>query len=221
MGAYMGTLTYALVGACDFNERHFSACADEGAFDRVVAVDAGYAHLQQLGCKPDVVLGDFDSLGYVPDCGQVLCFPEKKDKSDMELALEHVAGAGRARIVVYGALGGRLDHTVANVQLLARYAEAGYGITAVGQDYAARFLVGPETYELPHVDRGTVSVFALTPEATGVTERGLEYPLDDAVLTNRTTLGLSNELMGETASVSVQEGTLLVFHPLGTSGTTR
>ena len=69
-------------------------------------------------------------------------------------------------------------------------------------------------YDLPLLDAGTASVFAMTPEAHGVIERGMEYSIDDETLGNRTTRGLSNELIGQEAAVAVEAGTLLVFHPL-------
>ena len=204
----------ALVAASDFNAEHFAACHADGVFDYVIAVDAGFAHLEAVGCAPDLALGDFDSLGYVPKCKKVARHPAHKDKSDLELALDRAMGRRFTDLVVYGALGGRLDHTVANLQLLARYAEAGANVTAIGSDYAARYVVGPDVYDLPVLDAGTVSVFAMTPEARGVIERGMEYSIDDETLGNRTTRGLSNELIGQEAAVAVEEGTLLVFHPL-------
>lgn len=206
--------TCALVAACDFNAEHFAKCDAEGLFDQVIAVDGGFAHLEAIGRVPDIALGDFDSLGYVPKAKRVAQYPAHKDKSDLELALERAAKRRFDALAVYGALGGRLDHTVANIQLLARYAEAGLDVTAIGLDGALRFVVGPDVYDLPLLESGTVSVFALTPKATGVIERGLEYSLDDVTLDNRTSLGLSNELIGQEAVVAVESGTLAVFHPL-------
>ena len=207
--------TCALVAASDFNAAHFATCDASGVFDYVIAVDAGFAELERIGRTPDLALGDFDSLGYVPKCKRVVRHPVKKDKSDLELALDRAEGRNFTDLVVYGALGGRLDHTVANLQLLARYAEEGANVTAIGPDCAARFVVGPDVYELPLLDEGTVSVFALTPEAHGVIERGMQYSINDETLSNRTTRGLSNELVGLDAAVAVEEGTLLVFHPIG------
>ena len=87
-------------------------------------------------------------------------------------------------------------------------------VKLVGVDCIVKILVGPGCFELPLLDEGTVSVFSAVEESWGVTEVGLEYPLDDAKLTNRTTLGLSNELVGRPASVFVDAGTLFVFYPL-------
>ena len=207
--------TCALVAACDFNAGHFREQWERGAYRYILAVDGGFARLREIGCVPHYVLGDFDSLGYVPQGDNVEVHPAHKDESDLELALEHVFAHGCEEVAVYGALGGRLDHTMAALQTCARFAEAGLGVTLYGMDVAVRVLAGPARFELPPLERGIVSVFSATDEAAGVSEWGMEYPLSDARLTNRTTLGLSNELRGEPAGVSVERGTLYVFHPLG------
>ena len=81
--------TCAIVGASpEFNAEDFRARHEAGMFEFVIAVDAGFAYLEELGVKPDMAVGDFDSLGYIPKCRRVSRFPVKKDKSDMELALE-------------------------------------------------------------------------------------------------------------------------------------
>ena len=206
--------TCALVAACEFNAEHFKAWNGEGKFDEVYAVDAGFAHLETVGCVPDMAIGDFDSLGYTPKCRRVIELPAEKDKSDLEVAMDRAKTRRYDEVVVYGALGGRLDHTVANLQMCTRFAEEGMGVTFVADDYAIRIVVGPDAYELPLLENGTVSVFAATDECRGVIERGMKYSIDDETLANRTTRGLSNELQGVEAVVAVEEGTLFVFHPL-------
>ena len=207
--------TCALVAASDFNAEHFKIAHNEGRFDAVFAIDAGFAHLETVDCTPDMAIGDFDSLGYTPKCKRVIKLPVEKDKSDLEAAMDRVKTRRFDEVVIYGALGGRLDHTMANLQMCARFAESGMGVTFISDDYAIRIVVGPDAYELPLLEEGTVSVFAATDEAHGVIERGMKYSIDDETITNRTTRGLSNELQGVEAVVAVEEGTLFVFHPLG------
>ncbi|MEG1907562.1 MAG: thiamine diphosphokinase [Gordonibacter sp.] len=206
--------TCALVAAIDFNAEDFQARRMAGDFDFVIAVDAGFACLEVLDVVPDMAVGDFDSLGYVPKCRRVSRFPVKKDKSDMELALEKAVAWDHDELVVYGALGGRLDHTLANLQLFAKFSEQGHYVTAVGDTYAVRLLTGPDVLDLPDVEAGTVSVFSASDCARGVIETGLAYALNDEDLTNRTSRGVSNELIGEPARIAVEEGTLYIFHPL-------
>lgn len=206
--------TFALVGASDFNEEHFAAAYGDGAFDGIIAVDGGFASLVAAGAAPDVALGDFDSLGYVPEGVPVLAFPPEKDASDMELALEEAIARGADAVEVYGALGRRLDHTLANLQLLASFAERGLSVRAVGDDSSITFLVGPGELRVEGEAGGIVSVFSLTDASCGVTEEGLKWELDAVTLTNRTSWGLSNELTGAPARIAVESGTLAIFLPL-------
>ena len=154
--------TCALVGAVDFNAGDFQARQAAGAFDFVIAVDAGFAHLEALGVEPDMAVGDFDSLGYVPKCRRVSRHPVKKDKSDMELAMEKAVMWEHEELMVYGALSGRLDHTLANLQLFAKFSERGLHVTGIGDGFAVRLLTGPDVFDLPEgLDAGTVSVLSL------------------------------------------------------------
>lgn len=206
--------TCALVGAVDFNADDFQARQAAGEFDFVIAVDAGFAHLEAIGVAPDMAVGDFDSLGYVPKARRVSRHPVKKDKSDMELAMEKAVAWDHDELVIYGALGARLDHTLANLQLFAKFSERDVYVTAIADTYAVRLLTGPDVFELPATE-GIVSVFSANDMAHGVIERGMAYSLDDEPLSNRTSRGLSNELTGEEATVAVEAGTLYVFYPLG------
>ncbi len=207
--------TCALVGASpEFNAEHFGAACDAGAFDEVIAVDGGLAYVESLDVEPDLVLGDFDSLGYVPRGEQVLRFPVRKDASDMELALDAAARRHHHDLRVYGALGGRSDHTLANLQVLAHMSEQGFSVEAIGASEEVAFVTGPGRLDLPVRDEGIVSVFSMSDEACGVTERGLAYEVEDMTLTNRTSRGLSNEFTGTPAAIGVESGTLAIFLPL-------
>lgn len=206
--------TFALVGASEFNAAYFAERAAAGAFDAVIAVDGGFASLEAVGCIPDLALGDFDSLGYAPDGVPVKAFPPEKDASDMELALEEAIAQSADAVEVYGALGGRLDHTLANLQLLAAFAERGVAVRAVGDDSQIAFLVGPGELRAEGEPGAIVSVFSLTDVSTGVVEEGLKYALDHVALTNRTSWGLSNELTAAPARIALKSGILAVFLPL-------
>ncbi len=206
--------TCVLVAASQFNARDFRERYEAGLFDYVMAVDAGFAYLEDLGVRPDMALGDFDSLGYVPTCQRVSRFPREKDQSDLELALERAKTMRYDDVYVYGALGGRIDFELSNLQAAAKYSEAGLCVTLVGEDCAVRALTGPDVLDLPLMDSGTVSVIAMSDRCTGMIERGMVYSLDDEPLTNRESRGVSNELAGLPASVGIASGTVLVFYPL-------
>ena len=182
------------------------------AEDLCIAADGGLRHLQQLGLEPDVILGDFDSLGYIPQKATV--FPVEKDDTDAMLAVRHGLKMGCDRFVIYGALEGpRLDHTVANFQTLQFLADHGARGFLVGKTTAVT-VVRDSTLTFPAAQEGILSVFCLGSDAHGVTLRGLQYPLEDGTLTAGFPLGVSNHFMGQAASVTVKKGSLLVLYPM-------
>lgn len=182
------------------------------AEDLCIAADGGLQHLQQLGLEPDVILGDFDSLGYIPQKATV--FPVEKDDTDAMLAVRHGLKMGCDRFVIYGALEGpRLDHTVANFQTLQFLADHGARGFLIGKTTAVT-VVKDSTLTFPAAQEGILSVFCLGSDAHGVTLRGLQYPLEDGTLTAGFPLGVSNHFMGRAASVTVKKGSLLVLYPM-------
>lgn len=177
--------------------------------DLVIAADGGLRHIQTLGLKPDIILGDFDSLGHVPAGAEV--FPVEKDDTDAMLSIKKGLSLGCDTFYLYGALDGpRLDHTIANLQALIYLADRGKTGYLIGNDYIIRSLVG-EKLEFPSHFTGILSVFCLGPEAGGVTIRGTKYEASNAILTAGFPLGVSNHFIGTPASVSVETGTLLLM----------
>ena len=125
----------AIVGSAAFDAKHFLAERDAGRFACVLAADGGFAHLESIGVAPDVALGDFDSLGYIPEAPCVVRHPVMKDATDLELAFDWLWCNGYTSAVVYGALGGRLDQTMATQQTLIHFARCGMNVAAVGEGY--------------------------------------------------------------------------------------
>lgn len=229
--------TCYIVGAGDFTPRGFAPVPG----DLVLAADGGYRALYSLGYTPDLLLGDFDSLGDLPLPPDlpVLRFPARKDDTDTGLALRHGLDRGFRDFALYGCAGGRVDHLLANLQSMARVSRLGATIRLAAPEYDAWALTGPApaapapstpapdasgpaphapdgpaaTLTLPDRPGGTlVSVFCHGDRAEGVTLTGLSYPLDGADLTGDFPLGVSNRrLEGRPATVSVRRGTLLIF----------
>ena len=206
--------TGALVGASDFNEDRFREMYDAGMFDVVIAVDGGYEYLNDMGIVPNLAMGDFDSLGYEPKKIRVVKFPANKDKSDMELAISRAKTMGCDEIYAFGVLGRRLDHTIANLYIFAEACEQGMSVCLVDAENAVFFIKGPDVFEADAREDGIVSVFSMSDVSTGVFERGMKWDLDDVELTNRTSRGLSNQLIGEPVMIGVESGTLMIFFPL-------
>ena len=176
----------------------------------VIAADGGLEHLERRGIVPDLIVGDFDSLGWAPEGSNVIRHPVEKDDTDMMLAVKTGLARGCRRFLLYGGLGGRLDHAYANLQTLAYLADHGSQGWLLGGGMAVTAIRDGRLDFAPG-RHGTVSVFCPGGEARGVDLDGLYYPLKDAVLTGSFPLGVSNQFTGGAASVAVREGTLLVM----------
>ena len=187
--------------------------------DYIVCADRGYAYCAAMGRKPDLILGDFDSYsGKLPPGCEVLRYPIEKDDTDTMLAVKEAIRREFADILMLGMLGGRLDHTLANIQLLCHMADAGeQGYLVDGQ--VAVTAVAKARCCLPPTLRGRVSIFAQGGEATGVTLSGFHYPLSEACLSSLMPLGVSNEAVGPAPWVQVRAGRLVILYPrLGPTG---
>lgn len=178
--------------------------------DLLIAADGGFAHLQQLGLTPDGVLGDFDSLGYVPEDAKI--FPVEKDDTDAMLAVRHGLKKGYGRFLLYGSLDGpRLDHTVANFQTLQFLADNGAEGWLVGTTYLAT-VVKNGCIRFGADATGIISVFCIGKDAKGVNIKGLHYALENGTLTAGFPLGVSNHFTGQEAEISVKDGSLLILY---------
>ena len=176
-----------------------------------IAADGGLRHPQQLGLTPDVILGDFDSLGYIPRSANV--FPVEKDDTDAMLAVRKGLELGCSRFILYGALEGpRLDHAVANFQTLQFLADRGARGYLIGKDTVVT-VIRNDTLTLPALKEGIVSVFCIGPNAQQVTIRGLQYQLENGTLSCGFPLGVSNHFVGTPAAISVGNGSLLILYP--------
>ena len=198
--------TCVIFGAAEFD----TLIAPVGQEDLVIAADGGLAHTQKLGIAPHIILGDFDSLGYVPEDAQV--YPVEKDDTDSMLAVRKGLEQGCRRFVLYGALDGpRLDHTVANLQTLLYLAEHGARGYLVGKHHIVTALRN-ETVVFPAGCTGIFSLFCFGETARGVTLTGLKYPLEDGSLESGFPLGVSNHFTGEKATVTVEAGSLIAIY---------
>ena len=186
--------------------------ADKRPGDFLIAADGGYAYAVEAGWTPDLLLGDFDSLGRVPDAAGTLVLPREKDDTDMLAAAREGLKRGFSTFYILGGTGGRMDHTLANIQLLAFLADAG----AVGYLFAEhnvlRLLRAGEV-RYPAGLTGYVSVLAYGGAARGVCLEGLKYPMQNGEMTPSFPIGTSNEFLGAPARVAVGEGSVLLIYP--------
>ena len=181
--------------------------------DFVIAADGGLMHTEKLGIVPNEILGDFDSLGHVPEGANV--FPVEKDDTDAMLAVRRGLSLGYREFVLYGSLDGpRLDHTIANFQTLQFLTDRGAVGYLAGTDYLVT-VVQNGSIRFPAGCKGTISVFCMGKDAEDVTLEGLYYPLQHGTLTAGFPLGVSNHFTGEAAGIAVKNGSLLVLWDRG------
>ncbi|MCM1164690.1 MAG: thiamine diphosphokinase [Lachnospiraceae bacterium] len=175
----------------------------------VIAADRGLDVALAAGITPDLVVGDFDSAeSEVPSGVECVRVSPVKDDTDAMLAADFALKRGCKRLLFFCALGGRIDHTIANIQMLYHLKMRGVEGVLFGDD-ARLFLLSDESAEIPRYD-GYLSVFAYD-KAAVVTESGVKYPVTKHPLTNDMPIGVSNEITAEKAVVTVHSGTALVL----------
>jgi len=208
-----------------------------GESDYVIACDGGYDYCRVLSVQPDLVIGDFDSMTeeslqdldasiannhkkivkcasnnfldtFAKEDCDIICLPPEKDDTDTLAAIKIGLQKGYKSFRIYGATGGRLEHTIANIQCLIYLKEndaTGYLCDGSGLIFVAK----NETIAFQQNMEGYLSLFSMGDEAQGVTIKGLKYTMDNGTLKNSFPIGISNEFIGEKAEVTVQDGTIL------------
>lgn len=179
--------------------------------DFVIAADAGYKTLSKCGLKPDLLVGDLDSLGSAPDDVELVRFPTIKDDTDMMLAFKEGMKHGYTNFIIYGGLGGRIEFTLANMQILYNVVNSGCRCFFVGENCLVTATRNGK-FRFNSSFNGRISVFAGNNDAFGVTISGLKYTLDNGVLHYDNPLGVSNEFIGKSGEISVENGIICVVY---------
>ncbi len=186
------------------------------AEDYLVAVDGGLRHMQTLGIMPRLLIGDLDSLDSqdvqsLRDAGvEVEIYPQEKDQTDLELALERIARQDFSEIRIVAALGGRLDQTLANLYMLELPALKNIDVRL--DDGREEIFIIRGRAEIRGQPGDTVSLLAMDGCTRGILTEGLRYPLQGETLCQSRSRGVSNELLADTATVVVRSGRLLCIH---------
>lgn len=178
--------------------------------DFIIAADRGYLTLVKNQIKPDIVIGDFDSYTGKIECESIIKFPVKKDFTDSALAIEHAISKGYKKISVYGAIGGALDHTLANIALLADYTKKGIDISFIDDDNTV-FAVYNGKVAFTEEAKGRISVFSYSDISIGVSEKDLLYEINNVMLKSTVPLGVSNEFIDKKSEISVENGVLIIY----------
>ena len=176
----------------------------------VIAADGGLEILETLGVEPDLIMGDFDSLGFVPKGENVICYPVEKDDTDMMLAVKRAVEMGYNEIELYGATGGRTDHTIANLQTMLWASKNNCKIKMIDEKNTYYMITNDSVY-LPAKRSGGFSVFAFGKNAKGVTIKGGKYEALNVELSPDNPTAVSNSFIGKEVEISVREGSLLII----------
>jgi thiamine pyrophosphokinase len=181
----------------------------------LICADGGARHLNALGLTPDVIIGDMDSLSpeILHSCekrgSRILKYPQEKDETDTQLALDYALKLHPDEILIFGGLGGRIDHTLANISLLVRI--AGVGTPAKLVDEWCEVFVVNRHAEIKGIPGQTVSLFPLSSVVCGIELEGFEYSLSGATMEIGASYGVSNRLMAVRGIISVESGYLLAI----------
>ncbi len=181
---------------------------DFASFDGIICADGGLLVAQKLGLTPDYLIGDYDSMAQPK--ADVIKLPMEKDMTDSEAAIDLAVSLGFTEITLLGGLGGRFDHTMGNIGMLAKYCEKPENLMITdGQNCV--FMIPPGAVTVPRSHYTYMGVVSYGPAAENVTLRGVKYPLTNHYLTNQTTLGVSNEITETEAQISFTKGMLLII----------
>jgi len=176
--------------------------------DTIICADSGYNHAVKMGLAPSIVVGDFDSIGELPQDVPCLQYPSQKDLTDTEIAIEYARNKGFRDFLLLGVTGSRIDHSLTNILLLKNILARGE--QAVIVDEHNKVMITDSQLSLHEPPGSIVSLIPLT-DCRGVTTENLDYPLCDADMFIGKGLGVSNIMTGSNAGVSVKNGVLLVI----------
>jgi len=205
-------------GGCSIDPLFFQKKIKEADKNLIICCDGGLRHCLNLGVLPDVIMGDMDSINFAQlenfskQNVKIIKYPTNKDYTDTELALDYALRLKPKKIFIWCALGGRIDHTLANTFLLLKGQKKGI-TTCLIDEYCDAFVLDKGISFLREKGK-TVSLLALTSSVAGITLSGFAYPLVKGTLKMGESLGISNIINKNRASIKIEKGKLLAikFH---------
>ncbi|MEG0181258.1 MAG: thiamine diphosphokinase [Peptostreptococcaceae bacterium] len=189
---------------------------DDNNYDYIICADGGAKHLYDLKIAPDYILGDLDSLeksiiDYYKKKGvKFKKFPQRKNETDTQLCVHLAKDLGVSQIHLIGALGGRIDHTIANINLMYYIKELGISSIIKNSDEEI-YIIENEKISINGKKGSTISILPIKGNVNGVTLENLEYPLDNANINFGNPIGLSNIMKEDSFNVKVDKGSLIII----------
>jgi len=197
----------------------YSALPGKIEYDYCIACDSGYDYAVKMGITPHVLLGDFDSMSESTKAEmekgfpgvEVLTFPIEKDDTDTMLAIKHAIDRGCDRIILSCCLGGRFDHTMANIQSMTYAAAHGCSCELYGDGEWMKTVVPSDgAVHLPYREHRSFSLFSLSDICENLSIEGAKYNASNVTLTNAFPLGHGNSWRAQEAVISIESGILLI-----------
>lgn len=195
-----------IVGAGDNTGTNFL----KGKNDYVIAADGGLLCLQKLKIEPDMIMGDFDSLGFIPEGDNVIQHEVMKNDTDMMLAVKKALDMGYHKIKIYGGTGGRIDHTFSNIQTMLYASRKGASIEMIDNTNTYHVITDGKIRLTGNTKSG-FSIFALGGTAHKVNIKDAMYLLHEFELTSDNPIGTSNSFIGKEVTISVEKGSLMII----------
>ncbi|WP_052636399.1 thiamine diphosphokinase [Peptoclostridium litorale] len=205
----VGILVNGAIDDIEFYKKELDGC------DYVISADGASNVLYKMKKVPDVIIGDMDSIEedaksfFLEKGVEFKRFPSKKDFTDTELSIDYAKDIGADEVVLYAAVGSRIDHSLGNINLLYYMLKRGMQGRLVNEKNEVRITDGKLVIEGRKGD--LVSVIPVNGDAIGVTLTGLEYPLTDYTIEFGKTIGLSNVMVGESCRIEVKDGCIFVI----------
>lgn len=179
--------------------------------DYIICADSGYDYAVSANIVPDLLIGDFDSISAIPEGLNIITLPIEKDVTDCVAAFDEGVKKGFKSFVLFGGTGGRFEHTLANVSLMAKASQSDISFVMLDEKHIFRSITD-SSVKIERKENQQISVFAYGGRAFGVTEKGFHYPLWDYTLDPFDgALGTSNDIIEDIGEISVQSGTLIII----------
>ena len=178
--------------------------------DLVIASDGGYINCQKLNITPHLLVGDFDSLDTLPTDVDMIKYPTEKADTDTLLCLKEGMKRGYSDFILYGCVGERIEHTIANIQLLAWGIKRSINVELITNNIYMKLLKAGDTVDLKASFKGYISLFSYSKNST-ITIMGLKYPVKRKHFTNYYPLGIDNEVTDTDAFIKIHQGQVLLI----------
>ena len=184
----------------------------------IIGVDGASEWLMERGVVPDYFIGDFDSVsgGFLEKIKdsfpeKLVISPQEKDETDTELAVRQAIKLAPEQIIVFGGMGSRLDHVIANIHSLLLAEEAGITCKLLGQNNVIQLLLAKQIKRIPKSSFPYVSLIPFSDTVSGITVTGFKYPIYDGQMKRGKPYGISNELISDVGTIEIKDGILLII----------